>query len=251
MKTRIEAGTDIATLGVWDAELQKRSNIDRSLAALDREATQANLFLIRTGGDGGGPVDVYVDEAIPSAARRLVRRVGREHLIHIPSGRFIVAGAEDYQTTTPQTIGQNSQLEIPPGDYAITCYSPKEEVGFDPPSQKQLCETLGATDYRYYRRVQKLSLMGYLNLLWFPLLWPMIGWMLALGVTVVVLSSYFYVQEELLLKRNARYQAIVARVNSVWRATERAAAPTLILALRRVSNTNGLAGGSVRLDAKD
>ena len=51
MNTRIEAGTDIATLGIWDTELQRRSDIGRPLAALVREATHANLFLIYTGGD--------------------------------------------------------------------------------------------------------------------------------------------------------------------------------------------------------
>ncbi len=62
MKRRIEAGTDIAMIGAWDA-----SQNDTKLAgvgfkkleqSLEADCAAARLFLLHTGGDGGGPVDV-------------------------------------------------------------------------------------------------------------------------------------------------------------------------------------------------
>lgn len=60
MKARIDAGTDIALIGLWDA--QRGANpfgaAEKAAAALEADAAAAHVFLVHTGGDGGGPVDV-------------------------------------------------------------------------------------------------------------------------------------------------------------------------------------------------
>lgn len=251
MKARVEAGTDIALVGAWDAALQSEALAEPSDAALVADASKARLFLIRTGGDGGGPVDVYVDEEMPPAVRRLVRKVGKEHLVSVPSGRLMIGGVEDYRSSSPRITDADSAIAIPPGEYAIACFvTPDEETGFDPPTAAQLESALGEREYRYHRRVERIALCGYLHLLWLPLLWPVIGWKWALGIMLVTLVAWMNVQERV-LARNARYQAAKARENEIWKRAMQGGNPTLILALRRVDERGALAGGSVRLESAE
>ena len=252
MKARVEAGTDIASVGAWDAALQQDVLADRSDQAAVVDAAQARLFLIRTGGDGGGPVDVYVDEEMPAAARRRVRKVGRkEHLLSVSSGRLMIGGVEDYRSDRPGITDADSVIAIPPGDYAIACLCAREELedtGFDPPTAEQLQAALGESEYRYYRRMEKIALRGYLNLLWFPVLWPVIGWKWALGVMLVAVTAYMNVHERL-LQRNARYQAAKQRENELCSRAMQSENPTLVLTLRRVSERGELTGGAVCLES--
>src|SRR6266699_2712587 len=98
MHQRIDAGTDVAMIGAWDAgrgalpysaEQQRRYR-----KSLEKEAAAGHVFLIHTGADGGGPVDVYVDETLPDEMRKATRELEGEFLVALPSGRLIVAGAE-------------------------------------------------------------------------------------------------------------------------------------------------------------
>jgi hypothetical protein len=251
MKARIEAGTDIALVGAWDAALQREVLADRSDPAFSADASKARLFLIRTGGDGGGPVDVYVDEEMPPAVRRLVRKAGREHLLSVPSGRLMIGGVEDYRSATPRITDGDSAIDVPPGDYAIACFeTPAEETGFDPPTAAQLEAALGAREYRDYRRIERIVLCGYLHLLWLPVLWPVLGWKWALGIMLVTLVAWMNVQERVLAK-HVRYQAARARVQDVWKQAMRGGNPTLVLTLRRVAERGALAGGSVSLESPE
>lgn len=58
MKTRIEAGTDIAMIGAWDASRNDTGlagvSGKRLMQSLEEDCATAHLFLLRTGADGGG-----------------------------------------------------------------------------------------------------------------------------------------------------------------------------------------------------
>ena len=100
MIKRIDVGTDVAMIGAWDSA---RDDVPLNGArgpladVLRRDAAEAHLFLIHTGGDGGGPVDVYVDEDVPAAALEHGRAVDGTFLLSVPSGRLVVGGGEDYR----------------------------------------------------------------------------------------------------------------------------------------------------------
>ncbi len=70
MKARVDAGTDVAMIGAWDAQRGAQpftaEEFKQLSDTLDADATQGHVFVLHTGADGGGPVDVYVDEPIPA-----------------------------------------------------------------------------------------------------------------------------------------------------------------------------------------
>ena len=71
----------LAMIGAWDAR-RAGSPLGtlpyrRMMAAMEEDARNGHLFLVLTGADGGGPVDVVVDEEIELPLHhRVVREVG-------------------------------------------------------------------------------------------------------------------------------------------------------------------------------
>ena len=78
MKARFDAGTDVAMIGAWDLERGAQplsTDESRRLSdTLDRDAQKGHLFVLHTGADGGGPVDVYIDEPVPDETLSSLRQ---------------------------------------------------------------------------------------------------------------------------------------------------------------------------------
>ena len=129
MKARIDAGTDVAMIGAWDAQRRSDpfspSEQKHLLKTLEADAVQGHLFLLHTGADGGGPVDLYIDEAVPPDVEGTLERLGGEYLVAVPSGALVVGGVEDYRSAKPGITGADSIVRMPAGDYALRCYRPK------------------------------------------------------------------------------------------------------------------------------
>jgi hypothetical protein len=252
MKTRIDAGTDVAMIGAWD-----RSRNDCVLGnvpfkeimrALNEDAQAGHLFLIHTGADGGGPIDVYVEESVPESALKQTRPAEGEFLIRVPTGRLVVGGAEDYRTRKPRITAENSIVSLPVGDYRLRCrIGTEDEWAPEKPSRAEMEKLLGAEDYRYWWRLENTGRLGCLFVLLFPLLAFPIGWKVALGVTLVFTVGWFYVRETFFLKRNARYQRIDKAVNEMLKRAQEAAPPTFIFELQRASPGSDLKGGEIKL----
>jgi hypothetical protein len=245
MKARVESGTDIATEGAWDAALQREPLADRSEMAWLEDVEQAKLFLIKTGGDGGGSVDIYVDEEMPAKARRRVRQVGEEHLLSVPSGQLMVGGVEDYRSANSQITGDDSVVAIPPGNYAITCFLTKDsESVHGGLTEKQYIAALGEEDYRYFRRKTNAGLWGYIGFLLWPALGPFVGGLWAFGIALVVVIWHTHLMERL-RARDARYQNVNRRVNEAFQQAAKDGEPVYVLTMRKVTDRGDLKGGSV------
>lgn len=247
MKARIDAGTDVAMIGAWDAQRASKpftaSELTHVSETLDAEAAEGHLFLFRTGADGGGPVDVYIDEAIPGEVQERLVSSGGEFLLAIPSGALVVSGAEEYRSGKPGITGPQSSVTVPAGDYALRCYGLKDDE-LAPRSEEDLRKLVGSADLKYYDRANSRGCLGgALTLLLFPVLSFPFGWKVALVITAVVFLGFFPAREWL-LKRNARYQRL-HNVVPVFRLKNQD--PTLVLALRPIRDRAGLKGGSVSL----
>ncbi|HXI68904.1 MAG TPA: hypothetical protein VNN22_00955 [Verrucomicrobiae bacterium] len=250
MKTRIEAGTDIAMIGAWDAGRNDAALAGVSGKKLDQvleeDCTAGNLFLLRTGADGGGPVDVYVDSAVPDDVRKQCRAAKREFLIFVPSGRLVIGGIEEYRSGPAKLAAAGSVVAVPGGNYALRCLVPKGEIHLDPPTRAELEATVGAEDSRYYRRIQMFALSAYFGV---PLLFAglifLLGWKKALTVAAAVgFICYGLVR---LISRNERFRRVARAENELWQQAHQRGLPTLIFELRRVSDTAGLSGGALHL----
>jgi hypothetical protein len=223
MRHRIEVATDVARIGAWDA------------------SGAAEPFYIEIGGDWGGAVDVYVNESAPAKAKGRATKSASEGLVSVPSGRLLIAGGEDYRSVTPRTIGSDSVIEIPSGDYRVRGYvaelSEAEEAA--EMSIPEAEETLDPADRDYYRSVGRadlrVGLIGYTLFLLFPLLVFPFGWKIALGVTVAAVAVYFGIfgnRSERRLKADARYQRINKELQDIFLHGQR---PSLIIELFTVA----------------
>src|SRR5215831_12425559 len=158
MKARFDAGTDVAMVGAWDVERgTQRFSIDESRRlseVLDVEAAQGHLFVLHTGGDGGGPVDVYIDEPVPDETLANLTPLGGALVLALPSGKLIVDGIEYYRTRKADAAHASRAFAVQPGDYLVRCYTPRdEEQDAAPRPEHDLEVTLGKDELRYYERV--------------------------------------------------------------------------------------------------
>jgi len=245
VKQRVEAGTDAAMIGAWDASLNAQPMADaadqRSL--LEADAANGRLFLLETGGDGGGPVDVYIDEAIDPAARERLREVPGRFRLSLPTGALVVGGGEDYRSREPINTSARSVVRIPPGEYEVRCLVPSDPER-EPDSQQELERMVGRDELRYYDRTNRSGcIIGALILLLFPLLLIPFHWMIALPVTLIAFLGWFPLRARILL-RSRRYQQL-HRVVPEYRL--RTVDPWLVLTLQTMAPGSDLKGGIASL----
>ena len=257
MHKRVDAGTDVAMIGAWDAgrgAMPFSSDQQRKYRkSLEKEATAGHIFLIHTGADGGGPVDVYVHEAVPEDVRKSTRALAGEFLVTVPSGRLVVAGAEDFRSEEVSDGDESNIVIVPAGDYAVRCHVNDDEEAAGEFNSLRECEekVLTPEEREYYHRRNygelALILVGWgLFLLFLPMArkW---GWKIALPVTLVIAVPYFHWLDRRARRRteaNARWQEINRKVSDAW---EQSQARTFVLELRKLEKRNGLTGGSVKL----
>jgi len=249
MKARFDAGTDVAMIGAWDLERGARpfspDEVQRLAEALDADAAEGWLFVLHTGADGGGPVDVYLDEPVPDDTSARLTPLGTSLVLALPSGKLIVDGVEYYRGRKADPARASRAVAVPPGDYLLRCYTPKDDEGDVPSgSRADLEAIIGKDELRYYERVTRSGcLIGVVLLLLFPILGPLAGWRIAFATTVVAVIGFFYVREWV-LRRNERF----ARVRETVTAHRLGAQePAFVLELRRIEDRAGPTGGSVQL----
>jgi hypothetical protein len=236
MKARVDAGTDVAMIGAWDASRNASpfTAAERTdhLKTLERDASEGLLFLIHTGGDGGGPMDVYIDETAPPAVRARIKLIAENARLSVPTGTLIVGGVEDYRSDESRLTGPGSVIQLPAGDYALRCFVPKDPEQ-EPSAEQRLREVVPVDDINYYDRINSRGCAaGALTLLLFPILAVAIDWRIALAITAAVFLSFFPLRERI-LKRNARYQ----RLNAIIPRTRlEQADPTFVLELTRLTD---------------
>jgi hypothetical protein len=249
MKARVDAGTDVAMIGAWDldrgAQPFSPEEYRRLSDALDSDAEQGRLFVLHTGADGGGPVDVYIDEPVPDETLASLTPLGSELVLALPSGKLIVDGVEHYRAKKPDATHSSRAVALPAGDYLLRCFTPKDDEQDVPAGTGSDLEAIvGKDDLRYYERVTRSGcLIGLVLLLLFPILGPLAGWRIAFATTVVAVIGFFYVREWL-LRRNPRFTRVREAVTAHRLGTQE---PTFVLELRRIEDRAGLAGGSVSL----
>jgi len=249
MKARFDAGTDVAMIGAWDlgrnAQPFTPEEYKRLSETLDVDAEQGHLFVLHTGADGGGPVDVYVDERLPDEPLSRLTPLGNDLVLALPTGQLIVDGVEYYRARKPDTTLPSRAVNVPAGDYLLRCYTPRDEDQETAPRPPHDLEAIvGRDELRYYERVTRSGcLVGFGLLLLFPILGPLAGWRIAFATTIVAVIGFFYIREWL-LRRNPRFTRLREAITAHRLGTQE---PTFVLELRRIEDRAGRTGGSVSL----
>ena len=241
MKARFDAGTDVAMIGAWDAQRGAQpvtpEEYKRLSDTLDAEADAGHIFVLHTRADGGGHVDVYVDEPIPSEVMTRLTGQGGEFVLALPSGSLMVDGVEHYRARKPGAAASDRAVPVPAGDYALRCYAAKDDEQATPRSERDLETILGKDDLRYYDRITRGGcLTGALLLLLLPVLWPLFGPKVALVTSIVVVVAYFNVREWV-LRRNARFARLRETITAFRLQRQES---TFVLELRRIQDDTSL-----------
>ena len=242
MYVRFNVGTDVATLGAWDASrgAQWATAAERKKwsETLEADADAGHIFLISAGSDGSGALDVYIDVPVPEGVSKDLTRVDGEFLLSLPSGELIADGAEFYRSPDGP-LKESKPVRVRPGDYAVQCYEWTDDEA-PQKSEAELERVVGRSDVAYYDRMNHVGCwLGLAMVLLFPLWWYLWGLFVAFPLTLVTFISSFHVHRWI-KQRDARYQRLL-RVIPTYRA--QLINPSFVLELRYVTDRAGLRGG--------
>jgi hypothetical protein len=147
MSIRVELGTDISLIGLWDPAHTRHDLDDADTSTLGAEAKAGRLFFIDTGADGGYSADIYVDEAPDPDALTMYSQVNRDFLLVSESGRLLAGGLEDFvgSRARPST----HEVSVPVGRYALTLHHLNAGQVWEP---KRVQRFIGVEDYEYYQK---------------------------------------------------------------------------------------------------
>jgi hypothetical protein len=114
------AGTDAASIGLWDRKWSdpsiREKSISKFLRRLPVDAEQRRLFFIETGGDGQSSVEIHIDNQYVPDNR--YRKISSGFTIDIESGEAILDGLESYGSKYTDT----NIFTIDNGRYSIELF---------------------------------------------------------------------------------------------------------------------------------
>jgi hypothetical protein len=138
MKHIVEAGTDAATLALFDPAAMPEDAPARLLADpadLMEDLVQAGrAYRIDTHADGSYTLHGYVDEPLPDGIAPYVRDPVTVENFQVPSGRVYFAGAEYAGPDMEASLSRykmGEPFDVRPGVYRLTVYEAEFPEGLD------------------------------------------------------------------------------------------------------------------------
>ena len=236
---RIIAGTDIAKMGVWDADSDKLcppdSDLDSLLDSLSDRAARGELRAFDIGADGSGFVDVYIDEEVPDDIRELFVAKIDDGMILVPSGRLRVDGIECLLNGESEDSKLQNIVVLPPGKYEIVCWRCDDESDARvADSEKKLKKIVGADDVEFYDKLNTSQLVfGCLSpFLTFAVAIFFIRWFFALPLSIFVFILSFHLSEWL-VTLSKRYRELASKIPDL---RERLEPPSIVIKLHHLEN---------------
>ncbi|MBO0699058.1 MAG: hypothetical protein J2P46_11735 [Zavarzinella sp.] len=138
MKHIVEAGTDAATLALFDPAAMPEDAANRlqvDPAGLMEELVLAGrAYRIDTHADGSYTLHAYVDEPLPESIAQYVREPVTVENFQVPSGRLYFAGAEYAAPDMEASLSRykmGEPFDVRPGVYRLTMYKTEYPEGID------------------------------------------------------------------------------------------------------------------------
>lgn len=176
-------------------------------------------------------IELLFDQDIPDNISQMFEPIGGTFLLHVPSGRIIVSGYEEWLSGSTRS---ESVLNTPAGFHTLFVYSREH---FDPARyETKIQEVVGKDNWAFRNRISRLYFLGCL-----PTIATIISILIpacrdfAIYVAAFAVLAWF---PYLLLKRTRRYQDAENR-----RAAYEKDLPLYILVLKPIENPDSMIGG--------
>lgn len=232
-------------VGIWDNEHSSPPLAPRDFPDGLRAAAEAGkVFLLNTGADCGGWLEIYLDSEMPPELQRKCRPIGGELLVLAPSGQLVIGGAEDYRAKETSITDEHSVVAVPKGRYGVCCFQVKPGVRDATPAMI-MRDQVGDSDMDYFEKVNEMVLCCSLPVLilysLFVYLW---NWWIALPLTLVPFISFFWFAD-FVLRRNQRYVRLEKKHHEAFEESEQRVHPLFVFQLRASDENERLSGGEV------
>ncbi|NMO20079.1 hypothetical protein HPC49_03630 [Pyxidicoccus fallax] len=115
---RIDAGTDIACVGIWDAGLPPLRRVPDA-KEVEASAVRGEALPIETSADGGYVLEILVEESFVAPAGRTYETLERDYGLNLASGTALVGGFEDFRSRRPQITSEEDLIHVEPSWYRV------------------------------------------------------------------------------------------------------------------------------------
>jgi len=234
--------TDIATIGVWDPELEDQDIqaglTGQSDVAREKACEAGQLFLLHTWGDGDHVVEVYIDEAPEPELLASYSQLAGPFLVVSPSGRLSLGGAEDFRQATKMVTRPDAEISLVPGRYALTPFMVVED--------KFARSIVGDEDFEYYQKRRVGFPWGcLLGVLIF--LSTFVDRRITVALFAVLLLRWAYLLARRVSRMaDQRYNTIRDNIDEATAKLEQF--PAFLLVLRSLGDQDTLSGGWATFD---
>lgn len=149
MKFETEIGTDIAMIGIWDADVPVgKIPFKRRMQELSKDGQDGRLLRVDTSDDGDYHICVVsTHEELQEFNLDAYAEIKNEFFLRSQSGNFIAGGVEDYRNGKPQITSKDDQFRLEPGAYRVRVYVHNED---EEQISKRVAVETGDEDLRYY-----------------------------------------------------------------------------------------------------
>ncbi len=252
MKRRVEVGTDVARIGLWDESVNSVPISDLSMSEMEKaiaaDTVHGRLFLVQLEGDWGGTVDVYVDSSLEPKHRKSMSACPGEFLLRSSSGRIVVGGVEDFRSSEPRITSDTSVVPVQAGDYGLKCYKRYADDGEVPdmPYPEEIEATVGRDLYAHYRTWNRRASRGFWLLLLIVPITYWFGWIVGILATLAIVFGFFHAVEWA-QSRDAKYGKAAAAVEAAIASGRATMSPMFAFELRRLEDDHQLSGGQIEI----
>ena len=241
---RFDTGTDIATVGIWNASLPALQGYVPH-RAFEEAAVRGEVLPVRTSADGGFDILVLVDEAFVPPDDVAYTADERELGLDLTSGEAFVGGCEDFRNPSPQITSESDRVHLAPSWYGVrvhACITSPERLADR--EEEAVEKVLTPAELALYRRSERRHGLG-CNFILLALAVLAVAAIVRgrAGLVGLVLGAAALVTGALL----SRTGKVASLTEVVERARDSVRPPDLVLELRRT--TTPLPGGCVELEA--
>lgn len=150
MKFETEAGTDIAMIGIWDADASGGEIPFKCLIGeISKDGKEGKLLRVDTGADGGYSICVVSTlEELRTFRLDAYAKIEHDFFLKSETGAFIAGGLEDYRNGTPQITSKDNLFKLEPGAFKVHAYVHNED---EEQISKQVEAKTGVEELRYYQ----------------------------------------------------------------------------------------------------